>query len=136
MKLTFIRKLQEFDETGQPSSTKVILGNTDGALFPVFLNAEKINLSNTKLLNLALEKIYEENFPQRAENEKFNLFGSKIAEVDATIEKANKKIEEMTTQMTSQRTQSAVAQKTILDLLTLLYTKGLINDEDFTKLTQ
>lgn len=42
----------------------------------------------------------------------------------------------MTTQMTSQRTQSAVAQKTILDLLTLLYTKGLINDEDFTKLTQ
>lgn len=92
MKLTFIRKLQEFDETGQPSSTKVILGNTDGALFPVFLNAEKINLSNTKLLNLALEKIYEENFPQRAENEKFNLFGSKIAEVDATIEKANKKL--------------------------------------------
>ncbi|HEM9634167.1 TPA: DUF1366 domain-containing protein [Streptococcus agalactiae] len=136
MKFTFTSKSQEFDETGQPSSTKVILGNTDGALVPVFLNAEKINLSNTELLNLALEKIYEENFPQRAENEKFNLFGSKITEVDATIEKANKKIEEMTTQMTSQRTQSAVAQKTILDLLTLLYTKGLINDDDFTQLTQ
>lgn len=128
MKLEYISKSQEYDASGQASFTKVTLGNSDGALLPVFLSAEKINLSNTELLNEALEKVYQENFPMRAENEKFNLLGSKIAEVDATIEKANATIQ-------ATQTQSNTSQKAFLDMVSLFYTKGLINDDDLATIT-
>lgn len=44
---------------------------------------------------LALEVIYQENFPQRAENEKFNEIGAKIAKYDELIEKSQKAIEDL-----------------------------------------
>ena len=42
------------------------------------LPADKISLSNTELFELALEALYQENFPQRAENEKFNKVNEQI----------------------------------------------------------
>ena len=72
MKLEYGAKSQEFDASGTASATKVTLVNTDGAIVPVFLPADKISLSNTELFELALEALYQENFPQRAEKEKFN----------------------------------------------------------------
>lgn len=87
MKLTFSSKSQEFEVDGTVKGTKVILSNDDGAIYPVLLEADKISLSNTELEELALEVIYQENFPQRAENEKFNEIGEKIAKYDEMIEK-------------------------------------------------
>ena len=72
MKLEYGSKSQEFDASGVASATKVTLVNADGAYVPVFLPADKIGLSNTELFELALEALYQENFPQRAEKEKFN----------------------------------------------------------------
>ena len=72
MKLEYGSKSQEFDASGKESATKVTLVNTDGAIVPILLPADKISLSNTELFELALEALYQENFPQRAENEKFN----------------------------------------------------------------
>ena len=72
MKLEYGSKSQEFDASGTASTTKVTLVNSDGAYVPVFLPADKIGLSNTELFEMALEVFYQENFPQRAENEKFN----------------------------------------------------------------
>ena len=72
MKLEYGTKSQEFDASGAVSSTKVTLVNSAGANVPVFLPADKIGLSNTELLDLALDVIYQENFPQRAENERFS----------------------------------------------------------------
>lgn len=72
MKLEYGSKSQEFDASGVASSTKVTLVNADGAIVPILLPADKISLSNTELFELALEALYQENFPQRAENEKFN----------------------------------------------------------------
>ena len=76
MKLEYGTKSLEYDGSGKASATKVTLVNTDGAIVPILLPADKISLSNTELFELALESLYEENFPNRAENEKF----SKVAQ--------------------------------------------------------
>ena len=72
MKLEYGTKSQEFDASGKESATKVTLVNADGAIVPILLSADKIGLSNTELFEMALEALYQENFPQRAEKEKFN----------------------------------------------------------------
>lgn len=91
MKLEYGSKSQEFDASGVASSTKVTLVNADGAIVPIMLPAEKISLSNTDLFELALEALYQENFPNRAENEKFNKFDEQIQknqEMTAKMEQA------------------------------------------------
>lgn len=60
-----------------------------------FLPPDKIDLSNTELLELALEVIYQENFPMRSENEKFNEIGEKIAKYDELIENSQKAIKDL-----------------------------------------
>lgn len=88
MKFEYASKSQEYDASGAASATKVVLKNTDGAIVPVFLPVEKIDLSNTELLNAALEVIYQENFPQRAETERFNELDDKIKEYDVLNKKS------------------------------------------------
>lgn len=105
MKLEYGTKSQEFDTSGKESATKVTLVNSDGAIVPIMLPADKISLSNTELFELALEALYQENFPQRAENEKFN-------KVDEQIQK-NK---EMTTKME----QATVENKENLDTVSAI----------------
>lgn len=100
MKLEYGTKSQEFDASGTASATKVTLVNSDGAIVPILLQADKISLSNTELLELALEVVYQENFPKRAENERFN-------QVDAQL-KQNK-------EMATKVEQAAVENKENLD---------------------
>ncbi|HFU4500613.1 TPA: DUF1366 domain-containing protein [Streptococcus suis] len=88
MKFEYHSKSQEFDASGVASATKVVLTNADGAVVPVFLPADHIGLSNTELLQQALEVIYQENFPQRAENERFMTLGEKIDELEETTKEA------------------------------------------------
>ncbi|MDG3099614.1 DUF1366 domain-containing protein [Streptococcus suis] len=95
MKFEYGSKSQEYDAGGTASATKVMLVNSDGASVPIFLPPDKIDLSNTELLELALEVIYQENFPMRAENEKFNEIGEKIAKYDELIEKSQKAIKDL-----------------------------------------
>lgn len=94
MKLKFGSKSQEFAVDGTVIGTKVTLTNDEGAYYPVMLPADKISLSNTELEELALDVIYQENFPQRAENEKFNEIGEKIAKYDEMIDKMQAAIDE------------------------------------------
>ena len=100
MKLEYGTKSQEFDASGTASATKVTLVNSDGAIVPIFLPADKISLSNTELFELALEVVYQENFPKRAENERFS-------QVDAQL-KQNK-------EMATKVEQAAVENKENLD---------------------
>lgn len=87
MRFEYESKSKEYDASGAAYATKVVLKNSEGAYVPVFLPVDKIDLSNTDLLKEALEVIYQENFPQRAENEKFNDIDKKIAKYDEMIEK-------------------------------------------------
>ncbi|ARU14301.1 hypothetical protein PQF03_gp21 [Streptococcus phage P7953] len=111
MKFEYESKSKEYDASGAAYATKVVLRNRDGAYVPVFLPVEKIDLSNTDLLNEALEVIYQENFPQRAENEKFN------------------KIEE---QIKKHQDLSKAAQVTLMDIVDKLYEKKVLTDDDLT----
>ena len=112
MKLTFSSKSQEFEVDGTVKGTKVVLTNDKGAVYPVMLPANKVRLSNTELEELALEVIYQENFPQRAENEKFNKITNELARY---------------------KDNSEVAQVTLLDVVTKLYDKGVLTDETTTQ---
>lgn len=133
MKFEYASKSQEYDASGAASATKVILKNTDGAIIPVFLPPESIDLSNTDLLNAALEVIYQENFPQRAETEKFNLLGEKIDEYNTLNEKAAETIAKMEAQMTKQQEQSKTAQLTLINVISKLYEKEVLTDEDLAE---
>lgn len=135
MKFEYGSKSQEYDASGSASATKVTLVNSDGTSVPVFLPPDVVDRSNSELLELALEVIYQENFPMRAENEKFNTLGEKIAEYDKLIEKAILTTDKMETQMTKQQEQSSMAQVTLISVIFKLYEKGLLTDEDLAETT-
>lgn len=94
MKLEYGSKSLEYDGSGAVSATKVTLTNANGANVPIFLPADKISLSNTELFEMALESLYEENFPNRAENEKF----SKVDEQIQKNKEQTAKMEQATTE--------------------------------------
>ena len=133
MKFEYASKSQEYDASGAASTTKVVLKNTDGAIVPVFLPVEKIDLSNTELLNAALEVIYQENFPQRAETERFNELDDKIKEYNVLNKKAAETIAKMEAQMTKQQEQSKTAQLTLINVISKLYEKEVLTDEDLAE---
>lgn len=103
---------------GEPYRTRVVLKNEDGAYYPVFFDVDAINKPDLELLQMALDVNYQKNSSGRAEDERFNLLGTKIAEVDKAIE--------------ASKTQSATSQKALLDMVGLFYGKGLLTDEDLT----
>lgn len=88
MKLEYSSKSQEFDASGVASATKVTLVNSSGAVVPILLPADKISLSNTELFELALDVIYQENFPQRAENERFSKVDQELQKNKEAADKA------------------------------------------------
>ena len=94
MKLEYGSKSLEYDGSGAVSATKVTLINANGANVPILLPADKISLSNTELFEMALESLYEENFPNRAENEKF----SKVDEQIQKNKEATTKMEQAATE--------------------------------------
>jgi hypothetical protein len=94
MKLEYGSKSQEYDGSGAASSTKVTLVNSAGANVPVFLPADKIGLSNTELFDLALDVIYQENFPQRAENERFSKVDQELQKNKEAADKAEQAVTE------------------------------------------
>lgn len=135
MKFEYASKSQEYDASGAASATKVVLKNTDGAIVPVFLPVEKIDLSNTELLNAALEVIYQENFPQRAETEKFNELDDKIEEYNVLNKKAAETIAKMEAQMTKRQEQSRTAQLALINIIQKLYEKEVLTDEDLAEMS-
>lgn len=87
MDLTFSSKSQEFELDGSVRGTKVVLSNDEGAIYPVLLEADKIDLTNTELEELALDVIYQKNFRDKYENEKFRELNEKIAKYEELINK-------------------------------------------------
>lgn len=94
MKLEYGTKSLEYDGSGTASATKVTLVNANGANVPILLPADKISLSNTELFELALESLYEENFPNRAENEKFSKVAQELQKNKEATDKAEQTVTE------------------------------------------
>lgn len=108
MKLKFGSKSQEFAVDGTVTGTKVTLTNDEGAFLPVMLPADKISLSNSELEELARAVVYQENFRDKYENEKF-------AEITADLAK--------------HKENSEIAQATLLDVVSQLCEKGILTEE-------
>lgn len=89
MKLEYQSKSLRYGVDGNPSKAQINLGNAEGAVYPVFLSPDVIEKSDSELYELAMEEVYEQNFPHRAENEKFNLIGERLGKVDDAIDEAN-----------------------------------------------
>ncbi|MHB9781496.1 DUF1366 domain-containing protein [Streptococcus sp. 10F2] len=94
MKLEYQSKSLRYGADGHPSKAQINLGNAEGAVYPVFLSPDVIEKSDTELFELALDEIYNQNFPRRAENEKFNIMGEKIAQFDDMMDKMKKALDE------------------------------------------
>ena len=111
MKLEFISKSLDY-LNNDPFRTKVVLGNSEGAFYPVYFDKDAISKSDAELLELATEKIYQDNFPNRAEDEKFNAIGERLANVKEQV------------------VMSASSRTAFLQIVMTLYGKGLLEDED------
>ncbi|HEM4972125.1 TPA: DUF1366 domain-containing protein [Streptococcus suis] len=125
MRLKFGNKSLEYTQ-GEHPKTRVLLINDEGAMYPIYFNKEAIDKSDAELFELALEKIYQDNFPNRAEDEKFNEFGKRFAKIDDITEEAIKNLEKIKAQVRL----SASSRIAFLQVVTTLYGKGLLTDED------
>ena len=125
MKLEFISKSLDY-LNNDPYRTKVVLGNSEGAFYPIYFDKDAISKSDAELLDLSTEKIYQDNFPGRAENEKFNAIGERLAKIDDITEEATKNLEKVK----EQATMSASSRTAFLQIVMTLYGKGLLEDED------
>ncbi|WP_074414569.1 DUF1366 domain-containing protein [Streptococcus suis] len=125
MRLKFGNKSLEYAQ-GEHPKTRVLLINDEGAMYPIYFDKEAIDKSDAELFELALEKIYQDNFPNRAEDEKFNEIGKRLAKVDDITEEAIKNLEKIKAQVRL----SASSRIAFLQVVTTLYGKGLLTDED------
>ncbi|HEM5969122.1 TPA: DUF1366 domain-containing protein [Streptococcus suis] len=125
MKFKFLTKSTEWLGSS-PHRTIVVVGNEEGATIPYAFDKEAINLTDSELFDMAMEKMYQENFPNRAEDEKFNEIGKRLAKIDDITEEATKNLEKVKAQVTL----SASSRVAFLQVVTTLYGKGLLTDED------
>ncbi|HEL1642011.1 TPA: DUF1366 domain-containing protein [Streptococcus suis] len=125
MRLKFGNKSLEYTQ-GEHPKTRVLLINDEGAMYPIYFDKEAIDKSDAELFELALEKIYQDYFPNRAEDEKFNAIGKRLAKVDDIAEEATKNLEKVKEQVTM----SASSRAAFLQVVMTLYGKGLLTDED------
>lgn len=121
MKLKFGSKSQEFAVDGTVTGTKVTLTNDEGAIYPVLLEADKIDLTNTELEQLALNVIYQKNFRDKYENEKFRELNEKIAKYEELITKMKLSMEQ-----SDKMVQLATA--TLNELINKMYPDGGATD--------
>ena len=118
MKLEFISKSLDY-LNNDPYRTKVVLGNSEGAFYPIYFDKDAISKPDAELFDLSLEKIYQDNFPNRAENEKFNVIDNTIEEATQTIGKMDERVQ-----------LSTASRSAFLKVVMTLYGKGLLTDED------
>ena len=118
MKLEFISKSLDY-LNNDPYRTKVVLGNSEGAYYPIYFDKDAIGKSDAELFDLSLEKIYQDNFPNRAETEKFNVIDKTIEEATQTLGKMNEQVQ-----------LSISSRSAFLQTVMTLYGKGLLTDED------
>ena len=125
MRLKFGNKSLEYTQ-GEHPKTRVLLIKDEGAMYPIYFDKEAIDKSDAELFELTLEKIYQDNFPNRAEDEKFNEIGKRLAKIDDITEEATKNLAKVKEQVTM----SASSRTAFLQIVMTLYGNGLLEDED------
>ena len=130
MKLEYQSKALRYGADGQPTKAQINLGNAEGAVYPVFLSPDVIEKSDSELYELAMDEVYNQNFPQRAENEKFNLIGERLGKVDDAIDEANQALTDFKENARQQIAESKVQIDQAVADLTALVMGNLVPIEE------
>ena len=96
MKLEFLSKSVDY-VGGEPYKTRVVLGNSEGAIYPVFFDPYFISKESGELFKLALDKIFFVNFPDKAETDKFNQIDEQLEKNKKAGEANKQKVEDVAT---------------------------------------
>ncbi|MCW1021055.1 DUF1366 domain-containing protein [Streptococcus anginosus] len=96
MKLEFLSKSVDY-VGGEPYKTRVVLGNSEGAIYPVFFDPDFISKESGELFKLALDKIFFVNFPDKAETDKFNQIDEQLEKNKKAGEANKQKVEDVAT---------------------------------------
>jgi hypothetical protein len=96
MKLEFLSKSVDY-VGGEPYKTRVVLGNSEGAIYPVFFDPDFISKESGELFKLALDKIFFANFPDKAETDKFNQIDEQLEKNKKAGEANKQKVEDVAT---------------------------------------
>ena len=79
MKLEFLSKSVDY-KGGEPYKTRVVLGNSEGAIYPVFFAPDAITEEAGILYERAMDTVLMENFPDKGQNEKLNKIDKQLEE--------------------------------------------------------
>lgn len=89
MKLEFLSKSVDY-VGGEPYKTRVVLGNSEGVIYPVFFDPSYISKDAGELYKLAMGMILSDNFPDKGQNEKLNEINDELGK-NKKISEDNKK---------------------------------------------
>lgn len=84
-KLEFKSKSLDYDLTNNKKS-HVILVDDDNSVVNIYLDESAIDLSNTELYEMAMQKHYEINFPQKAEKEQIGKVQEQLNGIDSAMD--------------------------------------------------
>ena len=91
MKLEFLSKSVDY-KGGEPYKTRVVLGNSEGAIYPVFFASDAITEEAGVLYKRAMDTVLMENFPDEGQSEKLNKIDKQIEENRKAVEGNQKKV--------------------------------------------
>lgn len=84
-KLEFKSKSLDYDLSNN-KRTHVILVDDNNSVVHIYLDESAIELTNGELYSMAMQELYDVNFPNKAENDKFNKVEEKIDAVDSAMD--------------------------------------------------
>lgn len=96
MKLEFLSKSLDY-KGGEPYKTRVVLGNSEGAIYPVFFSPDAIAEEAGALYKRAMDTVLMENFPDTGQNEKLNKIDKQLEENKKAGEANKQKVEDVAT---------------------------------------
>lgn len=77
---------------GSPKGLRVILGNDEGAIYPVLLSSNLQDKAQAEVLEAAREVMYQKEFSGRAEKEQFQRLADELSELRQGLKTTDKKI--------------------------------------------
>lgn len=104
-----------FDQNGIVTNTRIQI-QEDMTVITKVVNGDVANLEDITLIDLVLEKFYQDTYPNRAENERFTKVDEKLKILDtklAELDKLKKELE--------------ITQGSLMDLITQM--SGSLEDE-------
>lgn len=96
MKLEFLSKSLDY-KGGEPYKTRVVLGNSEGAIYPAFFSPDAIAEEAGVLYKRAMDTVLMENFPDKGQNEKLNKIDKQLEENKKAAEDNQKKVADIKT---------------------------------------